>query len=194
MEVRDLTKTYGELTVLRDFSAVFPEGKITAVMGPSGCGKTTLLRLLMGLEKPDGGTILGVPEKISAVFQEDRLCRDFSAVANVRMVTGKRVPETEITAHLTALGLGESLRRPVSELSGGMKRRVAMARAVLYGGSLLLLDEPFKGLDGENRRIAEDYIRSHTAGKTVIFITHDEQEAERLADCLIRMKNAEKKM
>ena len=129
MEIRisGLQKSYGEHRVLDDFHAVIPWGKTTCIMGPSGCGKTTLLRILMGLEKADGGSVEGIPEKKSAVFQEDRLCEDYSAVKNVELVTGDRECAKRALRELLE---EEALYKPCRELSGGMKRRVALVRAV----------------------------------------------------------------
>ena len=179
MDIRidSLEKSYGENRVLRAFSAVFPEGRFSCIMGASGCGKTTLLRILLGLEKADSGEITGLPSRISAVFQEDRLADDFSAVSNLALVLGKRVPRETLRAELSALGLSGSLDKPVRALSGGMRRRVAIARAMLCDAELYLLDEPFKGLDEETKKIVMDYVKTKSAGKTVIFVTHDEEEA-----------------
>lgn len=184
--ITKLNKAYGEKQVLRDFSARFPQGETTVIMGPSGCGKTTLLSILMGFLAPDSGEITGLPEIISAVFQEDRLCEDFSALSNVSMVLGKKSPEPERILGL--LGLGEELKTPVRALSGGMKRRVAIARALCHGGSLLILDEPFKGLDGETRKTVMEVVRRETQGRTVIAVTHDPEEAAFLSDNIIRME------
>jgi len=189
--VSRLYKSFGDKPVLRDFSAVFPGGALTCLMGPSGCGKTTLLRILMGLEKADAGSVTGLPRRLSAVFQEDRLCEGFSAVSNIRLVTGRSIPAAVIESHLLALGLGGSLSLPVREFSGGMKRRVALARAVLARWELLFLDEPFKGLDEDTRRAAAAYLREHTAGRTVIMVTHDPAEVELTGGRLLRMPPAE---
>ena len=143
--------------------------------GPPGLGKTTLLRCVAGLERPESGFITGVPERLGYVFQEDRLCDVFSAVANVRLATGRTLPE--ILRHLEELGLAGSARRPVSQLSGGMRRRVAIARAVCAGPQLLLLDEAFKGLDDQCRRDTVAYIRRHTPGASLLCVTHDPEEA-----------------
>ena len=145
--------------------------------GPPGLGKTTLLRCVAGLERPESGSITGVPERLGYVFQEDRLCGVFSAVANVRLATGRALPEAEILRHLEELGLAGSARRPVSQLSGGMRRRVAIARAVCAGPRLLLLDEAFKGLDEQCRRDTVAYIRRHTPGASLLCVTHDPEEA-----------------
>ena len=145
--------------------------------GPPGLGKTTLLRCVAGLETPDAGAVTGVPRRLGYVFQEDRLCDNFSAVANIRLVTGRTLPEKAILQHLKELGLSDSVRLPVSQLSGGMRRRVAIARAVCCGPELLLLDEAFKGLDDQCRRDTAAYIRRHTAGASVLCVTHDPEEA-----------------
>lgn len=176
--LENVSKAFGENKVISSLSAAFPEGKITCIGGASGSGKTTLLRMIAGLEKPDSGEISGVPAKIAFVFQEDRLSESFSAVSNVALVTGRKMPRREIKEHLEALSLAEAAGRPVCEFSGGMKRRVALARAVCYGGDLLLMDEPFKGLDEEMKKKAMDYVRRFAAGKTVLCVTHDASVAE----------------
>ena len=122
-------KDFGRGPVLRDVSLTVRQGETVCLMGPSGLGKTTLLRCVAGLERPESGSITGVPERLGYVFQEDRLCGVFSAVANVRLATGRTLPEPEILRHLEELGLAGSARLPVSQLSGGMRRRVAIARA-----------------------------------------------------------------
>ena len=134
IRVNNISKSYGEKQVLSHFSACFPRGEVSAVMAPSGRGKTTLLRLILGLEKPDAGEITGVPEAKSALFQEDRLCPELSVLGNIRMVTGRTVPEEEIRRLLAFLGLEESVETPARALSGGMARRTALARALLYPG------------------------------------------------------------
>ena len=117
--IRDLAKRFQDKIVLADFNAVFAHQAVSCVMGPSGCGKTTLLNLIMGFEKPDQGTITGVPVRISAVFQEDRLLEGFSAVRNVAFAA-PRMPRERIVEILSALGLGQDLNKPVREYSGGM--------------------------------------------------------------------------
>lgn len=178
-------KSFDEKRVLRDISCRFPEGKTTCLMGPSGSGKTTLLNILAGLTVPDGGSISGVPEKISMVFQEDRLCEDFSVLANTTMAVPKK--EKEALRLLAALGLENELSTPVRNLSGGMKRRVAIARALLYEGDLLLLDEAFKGLDPETKEKVMQAVGRETKGKTVISVTHDEQEALDFGDSILKI-------
>ncbi len=175
--LKDIRKSYGERVVFGGYSAVFPGGRASAVMAPSGGGKTTLLRLIMGLEAPDSGSVTGVPEKIAAVFQEERLCPGLSAVKNIQMAVGRTAARRRVEPLLSRLGLSGSLDVPVSSLSGGMQRRVSLARALLAEAELLVLDEPFKGLDGENRALAAAAVREFSAGRTVLLVTHDAAEA-----------------
>ena len=177
--ITNLSKSYGETVVFRNFSARLPLGETTVITGVSGGGKTTLLRLILGLETPDGGEIAGVPARRAAVFQEDRLCPQLTALENVLLAAGRK-KEREARDLLARLGLGESLAVPAAELSGGMRRRVAIARAVCFGADLLLLDEPFKGLDDAARRQTADYILRHRNGAAILCVTHDREDAAAL--------------
>ncbi len=175
--VKNLRKFFGDKAVFRDFSHTFPQGKTTCVMGPSGCGKTTLLNLLLGLELPDSGEISGMEGKRkSAVFQEDRLCESNGAVSNLRLVNPS-LSRRQAEAMLSELGLSDSLRQPVREFSGGMKRRVAILRALCADWDILLADEPFRGLDRAGKERVLEYFQQKTAGRTVILVTHDPDEA-----------------
>ena len=178
LRIEKLSKSFGEKQVLRDLTLTIPEGEVTSLLGASGSGKTTLLRILAGLEKRDSGEISGLPKAISYVFQEDRLCEEFSAVSNLHFAVGKRKTKQELRELLSKLGLSESMERPVKELSGGMKRRVAIARALICEYELLLLDEPFKGLDASLKQEVMDVVKRRSAGKTVLLVTHDTSEAE----------------
>lgn len=184
--LRGITHCFGDLTVLDQFSACFPAGTTTCIMGPSGRGKTTLLHILMGLLTADEGEITGRPERIRAVFQEDRLLEAFSVADNLRLVCPKLTGET-MSAHLAEVGLADSIHQPVAELSGGMKRRVAIVRAVLAEGDLLLLDEPFRGLDRETRELVVAYLRRHTKGVTTILVTHDPEEVDLMGGTLLTL-------
>ena len=180
IRIHDIHKTYQGKSVLNGLTLTLPAGRASAIMGPSGVGKTTLLRLMMGLEKPDRGTITGIDEKrISIVFQEDRLLEYLDVMGNLHLVAPDLRDEDAIEA-LSAVRLYDCARQPAHELSGGMKRRVALLRALLAPSDLLLLDEPFKGLDEETMDAAIAYTRKRTADKTVVLVTHDPGEAERL--------------
>ena len=176
--IRGLSKAFEGKQVLRDFSAVLPAGQVTGLMAPSGAGKTTLLRILMGLEMPDRGTITGLQGlRLSAVFQEDRLCENLNLESNLRLVT-PTLSRAAAEEALTAVGLTDCLHQPVRELSGGMRRRVAILRALLAEYDLLFLDEPFKGLDRETKEVVMADTRRRCDGRTVLFVTHDPTELE----------------
>lgn len=191
IRVTNLNKAYGEKTVLKDTNMVFPAGQRTVIMGDSGCGKTTLLRIVLGLETCDSGEITGVPARVSAVFQEDRLLEDFCAVSNIIFASDKSITKDTILSHLEEVGLHESAYQSVSKLSGGMKRRVAIARAMLAKKELLILDEPLKGLDEQNRERITDYIKRHSEGVTTIIVTHYIDEIDLMDAALIRMETVE---
>ena len=180
MNAAHLYKRFGDKAVLEDVSLTVPGGAVVCLMAPSGRGKTTLLRCIAGLEMPDSGTVTGVPERLGFVFQEDRLCPQLDAVENVRLVTGRAMDEGEICRHLKELGLADSLGQPVRELSGGMRRRVSIGRAVCFGAGLLLLDEPFNGLDDATRQQTADYILRHRSGAAILCVTHDREDAAAL--------------
>lgn len=179
IHVSGLKKSYGDKTVLDGFSCDIPEGGSTALMGTSGSGKTTLFRLLAGLEKADAGTITGLAgKKISAVFQEDRLFSYMSAEQNISLAGADR---DWIQEALAACGLPEG-SQPVSEFSGGMRRRVSIIRAIVADADVLFLDEPFKGLDEKTREQVIAWLLKETDGKTKILITHEPEEV-RLMQC-----------
>ena len=178
LTLQNLRKAYDGHVVLDGLSHTFPQGTLTCVTGRSGCGKTTLLRLIAGLETPDAGRVLGVPEGgISMVFQEDRLPPQLDAADCLRCVLKRDAQrEARIAGALASLGLAEASGQPVSEYSGGMRRRVALARALLFPSPLVLLDEPFKGLDAATRRRAIDFCRPLLAGRTTLLVTHDPED------------------
>ncbi|MDX9871465.1 MAG: ATP-binding cassette domain-containing protein [Clostridia bacterium] len=195
IEIKNLYKSFGDQVVFQNFSAKLKKGQVTCLMGPSGAGKTTLLNILMGLMQPDSGEIVGVPAKKSAVFQEERLCESFSAVANVRLVCSKKtsykISNKIIEDHLSEIGLDDSLYKPVRELSGGMRRRVSIVRAVLADRDVLFLDEPFKGLDEATKKTVMEYTKTNTQNKTVVMITHDPDEAKAMCQEAIYIKKGE---
>lgn len=179
--VKNLCKSYGEQKVLENFSYVFREGKTTCIMGASGCGKTTLFRLLLGLEKSDAGEITGVPYgHLGVVFQEDRLCENLSAASNLRLISKRKLNDAEMDQAFLQVGLAEAKQKPVRKLSGGMKRRVAILRALFAEADCLFMDEPLKGLDEESKKRTVAYIRKKAKGKTLLVITHDKEEAKLL--------------
>ena len=179
ISLKDIKKSYGEKQIFDGLNLEFVEGEVNCLMGRSGCGKTTLLNLIMGIDKDYSGEIKGLPAHLGVVFQENRLCEDFSVLSNIRMVCDNADPG-EIQANLDAVGLGDNLRTPVKDLSGGMKRRVALVRAILSRGDLLILDEPFKGLDDDTIKSVADYLLAGRKKRTVIMVTHDPEEVNML--------------
>ena len=172
LHVENLCKSYNGRLVLENVTFTAGPG-VTCVMAPSGAGKTTLLRILMGLDRPDSGTVFPTGVHWSAVFQEDRLLEHLGAMENLRFVLGSALDEPAAHVLLTELGLGDTAGKPVREFSGGMKRRLALARALLAPSDALALDEPFTGLDEENRARCQALIRRMAPGKPVLLVTHD---------------------
>lgn len=186
--VEHLWKSYGGETVLKDVSFTAPADRITCVMAPSGTGKTTLLRILLGLERADRGTV-SAPENCrwSAVFQEDRLLERLDAMGNLRFVRGPSLDGSRAAALLSELGLDGVGKKPVREFSGGMKRRLALARALLVPFDALALDEPFTGLDRENRERCLALVRREAAGRPVLLVTHDSADAGGAGGAVVRL-------
>lgn len=182
-------KTFDGKQVFSDFSYTLSLQGITALMGPSGCGKTTLLRLLCGLESPDSGTISGVPETYTFLFQENRLLPWASALENVALVSDAETAKNI----LCKVGLAEDLQALPSTLSGGMQRRVALARALAHKSPLLLLDEPFKGLDADLCREMIALLRQEAQTRPIVFVTHSLQEAELARATVINLHAIQKK-
>lgn len=178
-------KSFGSDAVLEDFNLSVQKGGRVCLMGRSGCGKTTALRLLIGLDRADSGSII-TEGRISVVFQEDRLAEDFSAVSNVRMVMSGR-QEQKAVGLLSELGLSDDMQKPVRDFSGGMKRRTAIARALAAEHDILLLDEPFTGLDTKTRERVAECINRHTAGKTLVLVSHDSEDAALLGATVVSM-------
>ncbi|MCI8837898.1 MAG: ABC transporter ATP-binding protein [Hungatella sp.] len=188
LAVRDLSKAFENLQVLQGVNLDFKDSGIYCLMGPSGTGKTTFLRILMGLEKADTGVIQGWDGKrFSAVFQEDRLCEAYTPLDNVMMAADRSVTREAARRELCRILPEESVSRPVYTLSGGMKRRTAVCRALLAPYDILVMDEPFAGLDGDTRGQVLRYVREKTEGKLVILSTHMEEDAAVLGAETVRL-------
>ncbi|MDO4832857.1 MAG: ATP-binding cassette domain-containing protein [Clostridia bacterium] len=174
--------------VFDNLSLEIPDNGITAVVAPSGVGKTTLLKLIAGLLSPDSGkikTTAGEGMRVADVFQEQRLLPWYSAFENVKVVTKR--PDGEIKDFLSKLGITDDLqkKRP-SELSGGQRQRVCLSRALLFDSDILLLDEPFTGLDDKNREIVQQEIKEYARKKPVVLVSHVEEDLE-IADKKIEL-------
>lgn len=172
--------------LINDLNLHIPAGDRVCIMAPSGTGKTTLLNLITGGLKPDSGIVsfevdTGDGVNISMVFQEDRLCSEYTAAYNIELGLRRGCRKTDlIQSHLEQLGMGESIFADVKELSGGMKRRVAIVRAVMSPSRVLILDEPFASLDEELKDRTAEYIIENLNGRTLVVVSHDEKDAERL--------------
>ena len=178
IDLDNICKSYGDLKVLQDFNLEIEEDHSYVLTGVSGCGKTTLVRILLSLEEPDSGKVHFMGDykypylNAGVVFQENRLCEAFTPVQNVVMVNRKnsaKVAREELLRLLPA----DCLDKPVSQLSGGMKRRVAIVRACCIPSDMLILDEPFTGLDSENRNKVIEYIRQKQGRNPLLITAHD---------------------
>ena len=184
--------SYGDKEVLRELSFCLETGELLAVMGESGCGKTTLLHLAAGLQGPQTGEIRSDHARVSVAFQEPRLFPWLTVRENLLSAlpqSERRAGEERLSALLSEMGLSDVEGLYPRELSGGMKSRVSLARALLYGGDLLLLDEPFSALDEEMRQELATRLRRELKkeGKTAILVTHLRAEAEAFADRILRL-------
>ena len=172
--------SYGNTDVLIDFTISLPDKGIIGLFGPSGCGKTTLLHLIAGLICPDSGTVTGPEsERIAVVFQEDRLIPWMTASDNIDLIVKDRAVTD---SWIEKIGMKDQKFKYPHELSGGMKRRVALARALAFQSGLLMLDEPFNGLDESLKNLFYDLIREAAQDKPVLIICHDWDEIEILSD------------
>lgn len=209
VSLEHISKSYDGTEVLSDVSLHLEDGKIYCLMGASGIGKTTLLRILMGLEQPDQGKVLfqgrDVSESservraglcISAVFQEDRLIDFENARSNVRLASARSGRKALMKTHalaaleeiLGALLEQDAWEKPVRELSGGMRRRTAIARALASPSDLLVMDEPFTGLDQKTKEKTVQAILSYRAGRTLLAVTHQEEDVQLLGAQKIELK------
>lgn len=186
LRVQHLCKAFDGRTVLEDVSFTAQAG-ILGIMAPSGKGKTTLLRILLGLETPDSGAVSG-PDRWAAVFQENRLLEQLDALGNLRFALGSAFDADRAWRLLEELGLEPKDTKPVRDYSGGMKRRLALSRALLADSDALALDEPFTGLDSESREKAIAAIRTYTAGKIVLLVTHDLRDIEAAGAQLLQLQ------
>ena len=169
-------------TVIDRLSYEFEEGKVTAILGESGIGKTTLLNLAAGLIKQTSGILTTKYERLSYIFQEPRLFPWLSALENVATVSDEKAAKEM----LSLMGLSEAFDKYPAELSGGMKQRVSIARALAYNPDLILMDEPFASLDKERRDSVTDIVFERIKGKTAIIVTHDVSDT-RYADTTLTL-------
>ncbi len=185
IKIEDLSFSYdGETEILKNFSASFKKGERVCISAPSGKGKTTLLKLICSLEKPQTGKIeFENKYKISYSPQYNDLFPWYSALKNVSLVSSEETAEK----WLTLFGLSESLSKKPSELSGGMKKRVSLAKAAAFEPDVLLLDEPFNGIDSELKAKIMDSLKENFKSRLIIFTSHSEEEISSFATRTINL-------
>ena len=188
LKLSDISKKYNDITVLANANAEFTSSKITCIRGQSGAGKTTLLNIIMGVVKADKGMVEFVNDNgqsvkpvLSAVFQDCRLIEHLSPVINVKMVLKKNKKNSaKDVAFAVKSELLKLLDKEALELSGGMKRRVEIVRAVMAESDIVIMDEPFAGLDEVTKDNVINYIMNNINNRIVIISTHDEEVVKKL--------------
>ena len=176
--LENIYKEFKDKCIFERANYIFKDKNISFILGPSGVGKTTLLKILMGLETIENGKIKGIDNrKISAVFQEDAFCEEMSCINNIRLVR-RNIDREKLENYFKKMDMLDYIDRPVKNLSGGMKRRLAIIRAMAYNGDTYIMDEPFKGLDEETKKTVIDFLLENIREKTVIIVTHDLEEVE----------------
>ena len=171
IEIKNLTVSFGQKTIFSNSNFTLPDEGLVLLSGESGIGKTTLLMVLAGLLKPQSGSISGLSERrISFVFQEPRLLEHMRAIDNVALVSNTETAESL----LEKLNLTDVAAQKAKELSGGQKQRVSLARAFAFANDIVLLDEPFTGLDEANKTRAIDLIRT---ARLAVVVSHDPDDA-----------------
>ena len=188
--IKNIGKSYGDKVVLQGLNAAFTNEVPTVLMGENGRGKTTLLRLMLGLENPTSGQMLieGV-QGVAAVFQENRLCEEFTAQQNLQMVCPKNTETAILEEHLAGVGLAkQDMQKPVALLSGGQKRRVAIARCLAANADAVFMDEPFVGIDAKTKPLVMQYVSRQLKSKLFVVTTHSTKEAEALGGNVVRIE------
>lgn len=187
LELHNVDFSYGEKQILRNVNLTLSKADRVSIMGPSGAGKTTLLNLMAGILYPDRGKVSGIPDRaIGMVFQEDRLLPQFTVWENVALAAPQE-SKAAILLLLSKVSLEEEAYSRPKALSGGMKRRVAVARAVAAKSPLLLLDEPFSGLDEATKALTARFILQNATESILVAVTHDPQEAALLDSQILKL-------
>lgn len=190
LQINSISKSFDSKEVIRELSVSFLESGLIAICGPSGCGKSTLLRIIAGLDRPSSGSVERASRTISMSFQEPRLLPERNALQNVNFALGdKKATLARAQELLYELGITDTSLLP-DELSGGMKARVSIARALAKRADIYLLDEPFASLDRATAELTAEVIKTHTKGALVLAVIHDRELAEMISDRCIRFTEA----
>ena len=188
MKIEQLAFSFDDKQIFKDFNLEIEDGHITALMAPSGAGKTTLLRLIAGLIKPQHGRIDTNLQSVGIMFQEPRLFGQLTALQNIMLVIkDKSTKQQRAMELLQAFNIADAADKYPEELSGGMAKRVSLARAIAYNADILLLDEPFSALDNETKSDVMQAAKQLLSGKTVLLVTHDANEASEFADTIVHL-------
>lgn len=190
VRLKDVSKSFNGLKILDSFSLRLEQGTVTGLLGPSGCGKTTICNIISGLIKMDSGEITGA-DTVSYLFQEPRLLPWYTVYKNLDIVLKKHFEELKrkelIVDMLDMVDLPEYSEYYPDQLSGGMARRVSLARAFIYPGDIVLMDEPFQAIDLKRKLELVDYVNRvwQNTKKTALFVTHDITESILLSDRIL---------
>ena len=183
MKITNLSKKFASKVIFDNDTFEFPDGKVTYLIGESGIGKTTLLRIIAGLDKEFSGEITSISNKISYVFQEPRLFPNLNVEENISLVAEDSC--YSVKEILSLMELENEQNSLPSSLSGGMKMRIALARAIYNDGDIFLMDEPFSALDDELKARLLPKVFDYLKGKTIIIVSHNLDEANKFADKII---------
>ncbi len=174
IQLNNLCKAYGDKVIFENCTRTLDFDGILVIQGKSGLGKTTLMRMIAGLEKADKGEIIKSAEKVSFMFQEDRLIPFVTVLKNLTAVCD----EEKALKYLSLMGLEDEKDNSPLSLSGGMRRRVALARALCFESDLVILDEPFKGLDEALKTEICEIIKEESKSRAFIIVSHDSEDAK----------------
>lgn len=183
IQLNNLCKYYGDKVIFENYTRTLDFDGILLIQGKSGLGKTTLMRIIAGLEKADKGGIVKSAEKISFMFQEDRLIPFVTVLKNLTTVCS----EEKALKYLRLMGLENEKDNSPLSLSGGMRRRVALARALCFDSELVILDEPFKGLDEALKTEICEIIKEESKNRAFIIVSHDSEDAKALDAKIIEL-------
>lgn len=185
IELKRIKKSYNGVNIFHELSLTIGHGELIGIIGPSGMGKTTLSRVITGVESVEEGEVIGIKDTLfSMVFQEDRLCENLSAIENILLVC-ERKWNVQIKEALCEILLEDSLQKPVSCLSGGMRRRVAIAKAMLANSDVIIMDEPWRGLDEKIQQTVIEFIHKYRNNRALCLFVHQEEELKGFADIRI---------
>ncbi len=190
IQIKNISRTFENKVVLNDFSHTFPDRGCFVITGPSGCGKTTLLRLLAGLDHPNTGEIISTARHVAMSFQEPRLLPWFTALKNLKLVMQNN--EKKAMEWLRAMEMEEAANALPHTLSGGMQQRLNLARALSQGADLILLDEPFTGLDNDLKMRIIPMIKAANKNGLTLVVTHSMTEAEFLGAEILTLTDGNK--